>query len=216
MIARMISFEHLEHGSYTYAEAKEQAAKMDEQLGFRIQEIERSLQKTDLKTQNQEAWIGLDVQSFSTPYWEIRTALELLQLQPADRVIDLGCGYGRMAHVIGRHYPSVFFIGYELLPERVQEAQRVLEPFHYANVRIEQRDLVQLAPIAAQHYFVYDYGSNQAIEKTLGDLREISSKQSIQVIARGRASRHLIFQNHPWLCEINPPRNFDTFTIFRS
>jgi hypothetical protein len=216
MIVQMISFEHLEHGTYTYAQAKEHAAKMDALLGFHIREIENSLHREEIKTQNQEAWIGLDVQSFSTPYWEIRTALELLKLQPADRVVDLGCGYGRMAHVIGRHYPSQYFIGYELLSERVKEAQRVLAPFQYPNVRIEQRDLVQSSPIEAQHYFVYDYGNNQAIDKTLGDLRDISTKTPIQVIARGRASRHLIYQNHPWLCEIHPPRNFDTFTIFHS
>ncbi len=209
-------FQHLESGSYTYAQAKHHAAQVDQLLGFQIQPIENSLTRGNLGQQQQEAWIGLDVQSFSTPYLEIRTALELLNLEPADRVVDLGCGYGRMAHVIGRHYPSQYFIGYELLKERVQEANRVLEPFHYPNVRIEQMDLVQIAPIEAQHYFIYDYGSNVAIEKTLKDLLQIAKSQTIQVVGRGRASRHLIHQNHPWLSEVNTPRHFETFSIYRS
>jgi hypothetical protein len=197
--------------------AKEHAIQVDAFLGLKAHAIESSLRKSDVDSSvPQEAWIGLDVQSFLTPYLEIRTALELLHMQPGDRLVDLGCGYARMAHIMGRHYPSRFFIGYEVIPERVQEAQRILAPFHYANVRVEQRDLVSLGPEPAEHYFIYDYGSNHAISKTLRDLQEIARSRPIQVIARGRASRFLIHRDCPWLSEVQTPRHFDTFSIYRS
>ncbi len=210
-------FPHLAFGTYNYAMAKEHAAHVDAFLGLNMRAIEQSLRKSDLDSSvPQEAWIGLDVQSFMTPYLEIRTALELLNMQPGDRLMDLGCGYARMAHIIGRHYPSQFFIGYEIIPERVQEAKRALEPFHPPNVRVEQRDLVCFAPEPVEHYFIYDYGSNHAISKTLLDLQANARQKPIQVIARGRASRFLIHRDCPWLSEVQEPRHFDTFSIYRS
>lgn len=210
-------FPFLEFGSYNYAAAKEHAVQVDRFLGLKIHEIESSLPSVKPKElAAQEMWIGLDAQSFLTPYVEIRTALEMLELKAQDRVIDLGCGYARMAHIIGRHYPDVKFIGYEIVHERVQEALRSLAPFGYRNVQVEQIDLVEHAPEAADHYFIYDYGSNQAISKTLLDLQKVARHQPIQIIARGRASRHLIHRDHPWLCEVNTPRHCDTFSIYRS
>jgi precorrin-6B methylase 2 len=210
-------FPNLEFGSYSYAMAKEHAAQVDSFLGFNCHAIESSLQKpAAVASMPQEAWIGLDVQSFMTPYVEIRTALELMNLQAGDRLVDLGCGYARMAHIIGRHHPGIYFIGYELVRERVCEANRVLAPFQYANVRVEERDLTSSAPEEASHYFIYDYGSNLAIQKTLSDLQEVAKRRPIQVVGRGRASRMIIHRDHPWLCEVHPPRHFDTFSIFQS
>ncbi len=210
-------FPLLEFGTYSYLAAKNHAVFVDEFLKLNIHEIERRLRKEDLPdTAPQEAWIGLDPQSFLTPYIEIRTALELLQMQPGDRIVDLGCGYARMAHILGKHYPGIFFIGYELVRERMIEACRALQIFSYSTWKVEQRDLLQSAPEPAEHYFIYDFGSNYAIGKTLHDLQEIAKQKSIQVLARGRASRMLIHQNHPWLSEIQTPRHFDTFSIYRS
>ena len=42
-------------------------------------------------------------------------------------------------------------------------------------------------PEPAQFYFIYDFGSREAIEKTLQDLRSIAALQPISVIGRGRS-----------------------------
>ncbi len=204
--------------SYTYAMAKEHAIQADRWLGFEIPEIERKLETlaASPSTFPQEKWIGLDAQSFLTPYVEIRSILDLLQPSPAELVIDLGCGYGRMGHVLGRHYPEVSFLGYELVRERVKEAQKRLAPLGYQKVRIEEMDLARFRPLEAEYYFIYDYGSKAAIEKTLMDLKEISKSRSIQVVARGRASRFYIHKDHSWLSEVQSPRHFETFSIFQS
>ena len=197
--------------------AKEHAIQVDSYLGLKIKQVESSLpaKKSDGPLP-QEMWVGLDAQSFLTPYLEIRTALDLLAMKEQETVIDLGCGYARMAHIIGRHYPENQFIGYEIVPERVEEANRSLQPFHYPNVQVQVLDLASFPPEPADHYFIYDYGSNHAISKTLQDLQIVARNRPIQVIARGRASRFLIHRDHPWLCEVHEPRHCDTFSIYQS
>lgn len=206
-----------EIGLYSYPMAKEHAILADKWLGLQTQDTETQIQNPRATDSfPQERWLGLDPQSFSTPYIEIRMILELLSPQPGQKIIDFGCGYGRMAHVVGKHFPLVYFLGYEIVRERIEEAKRCLRPFAYPLIRLEWADLVQIRPEPADFYFMYDFGSKSAIEKTLLDLQEIAKQQSIQVVARGRASRSLIHKNNPWLAEVHEPRHFETFSIYRS
>jgi hypothetical protein len=206
---------------HSYKEAQDHSQQVDDWLGFKADAIEKELFQstryvgTDTDIQ---FWKGLSLQAMQTPYTEIRGILNLLTIKENDTIVDLGCSYGRMAHVIGRHYPGVAFIGYELVDERVQEGQRVLAKFNYPRVRLETCDLSakSFTPPVAEYYFIFDFGSRAAIEKTLEDLREIAQKKSITLIARGRGIRHQIYQGHPWLCAIHEPQVFDHFTIFKS
>jgi SAM-dependent methyltransferase len=208
-------------GSNSYQETQEHSVLVDAWLGFNTEEIENALLKNQASKNagsNEQAWIGLPVQAMQTPYTEIRTILNILNPQPNESVIDLGCGYGRMAHVLGRHYPEVHFVGYELVDERLQEGKRILQKFNYPYVSLKTQDLAdpEFIPKSADFYFIFDFGSRPAIEKTLEDLRLIAQKKSITVVARGRGIRHWIYHGHPWLYAINEPQTFDHFTIFRS
>ena len=120
---------------YSYQEAKEHASLADEWIGFKMDPIEDLLiQKknpVDPDSIPTQTWAGLSVQAFQTPYIEIRSILDLLHLQAHESVIDLGCAYGRMAHVMGFYYPENFFRGYEFSFERVVEARRCLNLFSY-------------------------------------------------------------------------------------
>src|SRR5690606_13371721 len=124
------------------------------------------------------------LQSMLTPYIEIRILLESLQLPSGSRVVDLGAGYGRMGFVIGKNYPQLEFIGYEMVPERVEEACRVLNRFAYPNVRMEECDLSapSFRPEPADCYFLYDYGTRADVEKTLLDLQSIARARPITVV----------------------------------
>lgn len=195
---------------------------------------------------DEQHWIGLPIKTLQTPYTEIRSLLSQLVLHPGDRVVDLGAGYGRMGFVIAQHFPGVAFTGYEVVAERVAEGQRVLGLFcrglrglgHSVpdadakrtdvrlglqssvapTIELLQADLsrADFAPVEASFYFLYDFGSRQAIAKTLNDLREISMREPITVIGRGRASRDAIERGEPWLSQVNPPRHFEHFSIYRS
>ena len=214
----MIIFDPLEPFPYindfTYAQAKEHARQVDQWLGFNCQEIENQIQKQERTKENQELWVGLDVQSLQTPYIELRNLLRKLEIKENELVVDLGCAYARLAHVMKAHYPHAKYLGLEIVKERVLEAQRVLGICQ--SQTIIQQDLNQSVPPIAEHYFLYDYGSNAAISKTLNDLLEISRHKKIQVIGRGKASRSLIHRDHPWLCEVQTPQHFETYSIYKS
>ena len=168
-----------------------------------------------IPTQN---WAGLSVQAFQTPYVEIRSVLDMLSLQKNQIIVDLGCAYGRMAHVVGLCYPEVSFLGYEVSNERVVEAKRCLKQFSYPNVEIKCMDLSEkyFELKWADVFFMYDFGSQKAIEKTVNDLQGLALKKELCVVARGKSSRHVIHSQHPWLAEVNKPQHFEHFSIYRS
>lgn len=49
--------------------------------------------------------------------------LESLGLQPGHRVIDVGCGSGRLAHKLREH--SIAYVGTDVVPELFQHAERI-------------------------------------------------------------------------------------------
>ncbi|WP_413560924.1 methyltransferase domain-containing protein [Bdellovibrio sp. HCB209] len=209
---------------HTYQEAQEHSVVVDEWLGFKTAEVEKALITSEAYNVQADEnipvnfWRGLPVQALQTPYTEIRQILEILKPQSGEHIVDLGCGYGRMAFVVGLHYPEVKFTGYELVEERVEEGNRILKKFNYPLSEIKTQDLTDRAftPVEADYYFIFDFGSAPAVDKTLEDLKSIAKTRSIQVVARGRYIRHRIFQSHPWLSEINEPQVYDHFTIFKS
>ncbi len=218
-------FPLLHEGSYTYDEAKFHAAQVDDWLGIDTKTVEQKviLNQKYLNEKKQhpfmpEYWSGLSTPTLQTPYTEIRLILSHLNLQAGQTLVDLGSGFGRMGHVIGRHYQKVNFIGYEYVEERVQESQRCLSIHYYPNVKIEKTDLSANAfsLVSADYYFMYDFGSRKAIEKTLEDLRRIAKTRNITVIGRGRNSRDLIERQHPWLSQVHLPQHYTQYSIYYS
>jgi len=214
-------FPLISESEYNYSLAKEHAEKVDEWLGLHSKIIEEKIQTHETifsSAQEKQLWSGLPVQSLMTPYLEIRILLDLLKPKVGEHLVDLGCAYARIALVLEHHYPGVQFTGYEISLERVHEAQRILKNRQSKNSQVFQKDLSaeDLSLVSANYYFIYDYGTAEAISKTLQDLKRISSQNSIQVIARGGRTRQLVLQNHPWLSEVNPVHHSEYFSIFKS
>lgn len=211
-------FPLLSPDSHSYREAQEHSALVDAWIGLETEKIEAALSAKGLSVpiDVQQLWIGLPSQALQTPFTEIRHLLSLLSLREGQRLVDLGAGYGRMGFVVGRHFAGVEFIGYEYVPERVAESKRALAKFAYPNVKMTEADLASrdFNPCDADVYFLYDYGSRDAIAKTLGDLREIASRRSITVVGRGRASRDAIERGQPWLSQVVAPKHHDHFSIY--
>ncbi len=201
----------------SYSDAQLHAEAVDSWLGLETGRIENELLKRH-ENVGQELWIGLPTRSLLTPYTEIRELLARLKPAAGATIVDLGAGYGRMGHVIGRHYPEVRFIGYEYVKERVLEARRCLAKFEYPLVEIQETDLASndFEPTPADYYFLYDYGARSAVEKTLQDLRKIAKARSISVIARGRLSRDVVERQHPWLSGVLVPSHYPHYSIYRS
>jgi hypothetical protein len=210
--------------AFPYAEAQRHAAEADRWLGLDAERIEVGI-ATEARTrmkggqQRQQLWIGLPVQAMLTPYTEIRAMLARLRLLPGQAIVDLGAGYGRMGLVVDRHHPGVRFVGYEYVLERVREGHRVIHARgDRPLVQLLQADLSDAGfrPSPADAYLIYDYGTRDAIEKTLEDLRAIARERPIAVIGRGRATRDAIERRHPWLSQVNLPEHCGNHSIYRT
>ena len=204
---------------YSYAAAKLHAAEVDQWLDLRAEQVEAEILRVHGRDRPEsKVWRGLPVQSLLTPYQEVRWMLQQANAGAGSKVVDLGCAYGRMAHVVGRHFPQLEFIGFECVGERVEEGLRVLQKHAYPNVQLVCADITH--PLfhlpLAQVYFVYDFADRRAIMQVLERLREIAISQSICVIGRGRATRDAIENTQPWLSQVREPEHFATFSIYRS
>jgi hypothetical protein len=209
----------------TDARIRAHSDQVDAHLGMQIEKVEKKLRlhgclikAPGARAKPQELWIGLAAKRFLTPYTEIRTILSLLKPKQGSTIVDLGSGYGRMGFVIGRHYPKIKFIGYEYAGERVKESKKCLNRLRYPLVKFRHADLssLEFRPITADYYFIYDYGTQEAIKKTLGDLKKTAQEKSITVVARGRDSRDFIENHHLWLTKIAIPKRYIYFSIYRS
>lgn len=193
--------------------ARQHAMLLDKILGFDLKTIEEKLVKQGrIKLpdgsfeywgpaihEGAQTWVGLDVQTLNTPYSVLLRVCELLGLKN-ETVIDLGAAHGRLGLVMGALYPLAHFIGYEYVPERVHEANRIYARWGYENARCEVQDLFkkdfELPEVDV--YFIYDYGRHDHINATLGQISLEAQKRPIRLVARGQATNKLINDHHPW------------------
>lgn len=206
--------------SVSYEEEKNHSRQVDAWLGFEIDQVEASLLSRNRTPEGRsyEAWTGLCPQSLMTPYTELRRVLKDLAPEAGERLVDLGAAYGRLGFVLGTHYPEVEFLGYELVQERVEEANRRLSAWKFPRVKLDQADLQSkgFQLVRADYYFLYDYGSPEAVTQTLMDLKKLAQTESITVVGRGRRSRDLIEKKHPWLSQVISPEHHPHYSIYRS
>jgi predicted RNA methylase len=185
-------------------------------LGFCLKDVEDKIFQSEHS--QKEVWRGLDPQSFQTPYAEFE---EMFDLFPAEQGpltwVDLGAGYGRLALCLHQLRPQDQFYGYELVQERVTEANRVLA-LQGSRFQLVQKDLSdpQFVIPEADIYFIYDFGSRRDVEVVLEKLKTIAQRKSICVIARGRGVTNWIYQSHQWLYCNQDPVKSDHWILFKS
>ncbi len=216
-------FPLIETNTVSYAEEKLHAAQVDVWLGIRAEEIEKQIAlKQTSKERNREFWIGKSVETFSTPYTELRSIIEDLRPVFADSnepaIVDLGAGYGRMAHVVDAHAPLVRFVGYELLVERQAEGQRVIALRGLGRAVLKHQDVTSLEfeSRSASVFFLYDFGSRADVETCIENLKRLATQRTITVIARGGRSREVIEKQHHWLSQVVKPLHRKHYSIYRS
>lgn len=205
-------------------EVRLHSAAVDAWLGLRVGEIEARLAGTGSRMpapsssgSHQNLWFGLEPQDLLTPYVEIREMLERIAPRSGETIVDLGAAYGRMGFVVARHFPLVHFEGYEFVGERVQEGNRRLEHFGADLSYLHHADLMapsfRLPP--ARHYFIYDFGTDVAIEKILNGLRKLSFSHRFSVVARGRRTQYSIDHHHHWL-KLSSEPGVKSYSIYDS
>jgi len=76
-------------------------------------------------------------QTISQPYI-VGLMTELLQLDPQDKVLEIGTGSGYQAAVLGELVKDVYTI--EIVPELAQASAKTLKSLGYSNVHVRQGD----------------------------------------------------------------------------
>ena len=206
------------------------SAHLDELLGFQMTGIEEALLKRSLEVapegnhhtwgaaihDGHQSWVGLHPQTLMTPYSELREMCEVIRPGAGSRLVDLGAGYGRMGVVLAALHPEVLYTGYELVPERVKEGNRVLKSLGCLKAALFEQDLTQdsfLLP-GAEVYFIYDYGKVEHIRKTLDQLSLLADQYAFKVIGRGKGTRSLIQHEYPWLATVHEAYHSENFSIY--
>lgn len=202
--------------------AQAHAERVDAWLDLRVGDVEAELARRDAgrtaRAQGQEIWLDRGPRTFLTPYSELREIVEALRPASGETIVDAGAGYGRLGFVLDRHAPGVAFLGLELVPERVREGARALAARRCMNARLIEFDLLEDPDRiqSASTYFIYDFGTTQAIERCLVALREVSASRAIRVVGRGRAIRDAIERQHPWLSQVVAPVHGPRWSIYSS
>lgn len=163
-----------------------------------------------------QTWVGLDLDTMQTPYSECLRILQLLKIRPYQHVIDLGAAYGRMGIVIGGLFIKNSFTGYEYVKSRVDEGNRVYQELGLNRCQLVQQDLFSpdFKLPEADVYFIYDYGQVEHIDHTLKQICEIAYKRPVKVVVRGKFTKQIIADGHPWLELKYQGRHEEKFSIY--
>lgn len=211
-----------------YAKSQQLSKKIDKLIELNVIEIESKLvehaqmnfPKGNLKSWGQslhdgaQSWVGLSPEQLQTTYDELIEIVELLNPSEGETWLDLGAGYSRLAFVLNTYCSNIKFVGYEVVRERVDEANRLFNLYEMNSSRSICQDLssCEFQLPCADTYFLYDYGKIEHIKYTLNQISEYANKHSFSLVARGRV-RDFINYHHPWL-SVKTPILKDTYNIY--
>tara|TARA_R110000868_G_scaffold209490_3_gene459306 strand:+ start:2032 stop:2751 length:720 start_codon:yes stop_codon:yes gene_type:complete len=200
--------------SAEYQQKQLHSAIIDEIVGFSVHEIEESLIKDEYP--ELESWIGLSPEQLQTPYDELLELTEHLDLNGAEKVVDLGAGYGRLGLVLGQQAPQAHFLGYELVGERVENGNEVFERLELQNAQLIEQNIIapEFEVESADIFFIYDFGQKEHINQLLKSLDDLANENEFKIVARGRGVRSLIQHRYPRFCHAVDPLHFETYSLY--
>lgn len=190
----------------------DQSKAIDKYFGFHISKIEQKLLKkyrAYYKTSDQsnrkqhfgesETWIGLHPQVLLTPYAEIYEFLNLLKKYNPKKIVDFGAAYGRVGIVMNSIYQDATFTGYEIIQQRVDEANRIFEKLNFKNCEMIKENILDenFNLPDADIYFIYDFSNPIDISRLLNKLSDIIFKKRFFIVAKGEGIKSLIQLKYP-------------------
>ncbi len=157
-------------------------------------------------------------EGMSSSYADLRNVFTKLLLSPGSKVVDIGSGYGRPGFTMGLFFPDLQFTGYEILPERTNEAIQIASNNKFKNIIFETKNLLnQPKEIPdADVYFFYEPTSAQTLKVLLSQIYKISTKNNksklTRFVVRGETGVIVpYFRTLNWLTESQWIYNEGTF-----
>lgn len=186
------------------------SSEIDLNLGFNIKKIEETMRTKALQIDpdtlfdewgpmlhdGAQTWVGLDFQILQVTYHDMKIIFDTIKPKAHEKVVDLGAGYGRMGIYLHWYHPQTHFLGIELVPERVNEANRIYHKMQLQNKEMIIGDLSKLEQIPdGDYYFIYDFGSEEHLKKILNQLRALKGKI---LVVKGRICHNLMRKDPAW------------------
>ncbi len=183
------------------------AKNLDRFFGYRIPKIEVKLQQkyrpyymvddsSNRKKhyQGTQTWIGLHPQVLLTPYNYLFEAFNQIKDHDITRVVDIGAGYGRVGMVMNAVFPNARFIGYEILKQRADEANRIFDRLDLINCEILLKNVLDddfILP-RADVYFMYDFSEMNDVCQILDILVKRAEEYNFLLITKGEGLDYLL------------------------
>lgn len=157
---------------------------------------------------------------FSSSYRDIKAILSASGMKDGDTFVDLGASYGRVGCVIGANFPNTQFIGYEIVPERCVEAQRIakfLQIEDTVNYFCNDISADDFTMPDADWYFLYDSLNNKTLSHIFEKIYRTGNNPNARLIAKYTGSRS-IYSDSPYLefiSSIDGVRSFGNCWFYR-
>lgn len=175
---------------------------LDKLLGLKIEEPHHNPNKdAELdSTLGKASWSNGG--HYSSGYNDLIRAVEVFESLyfPGERkVIDIGCGYGRLGHIIAanNYFSRLNYLGVEINPQRVDMANTAKKKnplgLNYDKVTFQVGDVSNELP-DGHVYYMYDPVNKDTLKKILND---IASKDNKYVYYKyGRSETESIILRH--------------------
>jgi hypothetical protein len=169
-------------------EFKEIDRLIDDCLGIRVEEVHRAVVANPaykIGFKGETLYSDIPPYFLNTSYVDFQAIANTIQMKPGETIVDLGCAIGRMGYLFGMKYPTVNYIGLEVVTERIKEAQRVAAAWNLKNLNFIEQDLSKddFKMPRAEYYFAYDPVGGSTRDKIFKQFREYAKEKSFKIIA---------------------------------
>jgi hypothetical protein len=154
---------------------------------------------------------GYGVQSGGTPYNEIRTIVDKLNLGSQDVLYDLGSGYGRLIFYARMTTEAGRTVGLELVSERVDQCNRARQDLMLDKIEFKKANCRYADFRDGTVFFLFSPFSESTMQIVGEKLRNIARTKKIRIIVKGPSRAY--FDKQDWAKEVD---NFGDIYVFES
>ncbi|MGK0176422.1 MAG: hypothetical protein ACJAYS_001068 [Lentimonas sp.] len=156
---------------------------------------------------------------YSSSYRPIKAILKASGMKDGDTFVDIGSSYGRVGCTVGVNFPNSRFLGFEIVKERVIEAQRVAEFLQLHNVNYFDTDVSadDFTIPKADWFFLYNPLNKEALAQILKKIHHSKENREARLIAKytGDLDKYAKSPYLEFISKIGKQGNFDACWFYR-